>query len=217
MRKTFIFMIAGLSLACAAERAGPGQLRHRDLDDVDQEQRLPPAAADLRAAGRDPDHRGRHRHREHRRTSAAASRSAAAPRSTRTAPRRTRSSSPRPTTPATWTGGNPKTGTWRNACNEWGNLTLMGAAYISENVDRRRTPPAFRTARTSATMEGLVAAGPADTRRPLRRRRRLRRERHRSPTSRCATAARSSRSTTSSTASRSAASVAARRSTTSRS
>jgi hypothetical protein len=27
--------------------------------------------------------------------------------------------------------GDPKTGTWRPACNEWGNLTLMGEALIS--------------------------------------------------------------------------------------
>ncbi|MCF7954809.1 MAG: hypothetical protein K9M75_03305 [Phycisphaerae bacterium] len=46
---------------------------------------------------------------------------------------------------ATWTGsvvsgspvtsittvGDPKTGTWREACNEWGNLTLMGNGMIS--------------------------------------------------------------------------------------
>ena len=35
---------------------------------------------------------------------------------------------------ATWTKGNPKTGTWRGVCNEWGNLTVMGRGYISENV-----------------------------------------------------------------------------------
>ncbi len=35
---------------------------------------------------------------------------------------------------ATWTGGDPKTGTWRPACSEWGNLTVMGRAYISENA-----------------------------------------------------------------------------------
>src|SRR5262249_18788848 len=33
--------------------------------------------------------------------------------------------------PAHPTGKNPKTGTWREACNEWGSLTLMGRAYIS--------------------------------------------------------------------------------------
>jgi len=35
---------------------------------------------------------------------------------------------------ATWVGGNPKTGTWREAANEWGNLTIMGNAYISEDA-----------------------------------------------------------------------------------
>ena len=39
---------------------------------------------------------------------------------------------------ATWTpdsshpsGGNPKTGTWREGANEWGNLTIMGKGLIS--------------------------------------------------------------------------------------
>src|SRR5262249_31192961 len=30
---------------------------------------------------------------------------------------------------ATWTGGNPKTGTWRPAAGEWGNLTILGEAF----------------------------------------------------------------------------------------
>ena len=64
---------------------------------------------------------------------------------------------------ATWVGGNPKTGTWRQGANEWGNLTIMGSAYISENLN-----PATNTASPSATnygtMEGLVAAFPGDTR-----------------------------------------------------
>jgi hypothetical protein len=33
---------------------------------------------------------------------------------------------------ATWAKG-PRTGIWREAQNEWGNLTIMGEAYISEN------------------------------------------------------------------------------------
>ena len=33
----------------------------------------------------------------------------------------------------TWTKGDRKTGTWREAANEWGNLTIMGCGYISEN------------------------------------------------------------------------------------
>lgn len=64
---------------------------------------------------------------------------------------------------ATWVGGDPKTGTWRAAANEWGNLTIMGNAYISENLN-----PATNTATPNAanygTMEGLVAAFPGDTR-----------------------------------------------------
>ncbi len=63
---------------------------------------------------------------------------------------------------ATWTGGNPKTGTWRSGANEWGNLTVMGSAYISENVIVANT--AFPSASNIAPMEGLVASGPTDTR-----------------------------------------------------
>ncbi len=36
--------------------------------------------------------------------------------------------------PAHPTGRDPKTGTWRAAANEWGNLTIMGEAFISENA-----------------------------------------------------------------------------------
>lgn len=68
---------------------------------------------------------------------------------------------------ATWTadpshptGGDPKTGTWREAANEWGNLTIMGQAYISENatVGNVNTP----NANNVASMEGLTAAFPGD-------------------------------------------------------
>src|SRR5688572_20475982 len=59
---------------------------------------------------------------------------------------------------ATWTGGDPKTGTWRPVVNEWGNLTVMGRAYISENVIGSNTP--FPSATNEADMEGLVT-GPA--------------------------------------------------------
>lgn len=63
---------------------------------------------------------------------------------------------------ATWssdpshpTGKNPKTGTWREAANEWGNLTIMGSGYISENA----TPGNVATANANnvAAMEGLTA------------------------------------------------------------
>jgi hypothetical protein len=63
---------------------------------------------------------------------------------------------------ATWTANNPKTGTWRNACNEWGNLTLMGAAFVSENIFVSNT--AFPNGANYGEMEGLVAGGPNDTR-----------------------------------------------------
>ncbi|MCC7065907.1 MAG: hypothetical protein IT456_24080 [Planctomycetes bacterium] len=64
---------------------------------------------------------------------------------------------------ATWVGGDPKTGTWRAACNEWGNLTICGRGYVSENLN-----PATNTATPNAanygTMEGLTPAFPGDTR-----------------------------------------------------
>jgi hypothetical protein len=62
---------------------------------------------------------------------------------------------------ATWVGGNPKTGTWREAANEWGNLTVMGAAYISENAVVGNTP--VPSASNVGAMEGLVAGFPGDT------------------------------------------------------
>src|SRR5262249_9313021 len=73
---------------------------------------------------------------------------------------------------ATWaplaghpTGKDPKTGTWRAACAEWGNLTLMGAAYISANNHggvTTNTP--VPSASNVAPMEGLTAGFPGDTR-----------------------------------------------------
>ena len=61
---------------------------------------------------------------------------------------------------ATWTGGNPKTGTWRPVCNEWGNLTIMGRAYISENAVAANTPAP--NANNVAAMEGLVGQSASD-------------------------------------------------------
>ncbi len=61
---------------------------------------------------------------------------------------------------ATWTGGDPKTGTYRQAANEWGNLTIMGRAYVSENVVATNTPTP--NANNVAPMEGLVAQGAGD-------------------------------------------------------
>jgi hypothetical protein len=61
---------------------------------------------------------------------------------------------------ATWTGGDPHTGTYRQlANNEWGNLTIMGAGYISENEIPTNTPAP--NASNYANMEGLAPANPA--------------------------------------------------------
>lgn len=61
---------------------------------------------------------------------------------------------------ATWVAGNPKTGTWREGVNEWGNLTVMGRGYISENATAGNTAVPSNT--NVAAMEGLVAAFPGD-------------------------------------------------------
>jgi hypothetical protein len=55
---------------------------------------------------------------------------------------------------ATWTNGDPTTGTFRQlANNEWGNLSIMGAGYISENqVGSNSAAP---SASNYADMEGL--------------------------------------------------------------
>jgi hypothetical protein len=61
---------------------------------------------------------------------------------------------------ATWVGGDPKTGTWREAANEWGNLTVMGSAYISENAIAGNT--SNPNANNVGAMEGLIADFPGD-------------------------------------------------------
>jgi hypothetical protein len=61
---------------------------------------------------------------------------------------------------STWTGGNARTGTWREEANEWGNLTVMGAGYISANRGTTNSPTPSPT--NVAPMEGLVAAFPND-------------------------------------------------------
>jgi len=61
---------------------------------------------------------------------------------------------------ATWVGGDPKTGTWREAANEWGNLTIMARGYVSENAIVTNTPTP--NASNIASMEGLIAAFPGD-------------------------------------------------------
>ncbi len=66
---------------------------------------------------------------------------------------------------ATWTAGNPKTGTWRATANEWGNLTICGNAYIGKyGQGAVATNTAAPSAGNYANMEGLVAAGSGDTR-----------------------------------------------------
>ncbi len=62
---------------------------------------------------------------------------------------------------ATWIGGDPTTGTWRESANEWGNLTLMGDGYISENATIGNVPTP--SASNVAAMEGLVADFTGDT------------------------------------------------------
>jgi hypothetical protein len=70
---------------------------------------------------------------------------------------------------ATWTGGDPATGTWREAANEWGNLTIMGNGLVSAShfggapvvicgVPNTKTP----TGLNQKQMEGLVAGFPCD-------------------------------------------------------
>lgn len=64
---------------------------------------------------------------------------------------------------ATWIGGDPKTGTYRLGMNEWGNLTICGQAYISENAAGLGNTSTFG-ASNYGIMEGLTEAFPGDTR-----------------------------------------------------
>ncbi len=54
---------------------------------------------------------------------------------------------------ATWTAGDPKTGVWREAANEWGNLTIMGNAYISLSCP---TENSATCGDNQSPMEGLI-------------------------------------------------------------
>ncbi len=66
---------------------------------------------------------------------------------------------------ATWTGGDPKTGNWRVANNEWGNVTFCGTGYVSENINGAMVPNTSAPSPTNyGLMEGLVEAFPGDTR-----------------------------------------------------
>jgi hypothetical protein len=64
---------------------------------------------------------------------------------------------------ATWTNNDPKTGTPRVALNEWGNVTVMGSAYVGKYGNGA---PAGNTATPSAAnyalMEGLVPVSATD-------------------------------------------------------
>ncbi|MDZ4773413.1 MAG: hypothetical protein SGI72_09805 [Planctomycetota bacterium] len=68
---------------------------------------------------------------------------------------------------ATWANGNPKTGVWRESANEWGNLTVMGSAYIAASACKVgvQVPPITATpsATNFAFMEGLTPASVSDT------------------------------------------------------
>lgn len=66
---------------------------------------------------------------------------------------------------ATWalSGGcpNPKTGSWREGCNEWGNLTIMGNGYISSCRNPANTPTC--NAANTTLMEGLSRGAATDS------------------------------------------------------
>jgi hypothetical protein len=64
---------------------------------------------------------------------------------------------------ATWTAGNPKTGTARVAMNEWGNLTVMGRAYVGKYGNGApSTNTAAPSAANFAQMEGLTGSSSTD-------------------------------------------------------
>jgi len=66
---------------------------------------------------------------------------------------------------ATWDAAHPR-GQWRASANEWGNVTLMGNAYIGKYGNGAvATNTAAPNANNYANMEGLLASGtPGDTR-----------------------------------------------------
>ena len=64
---------------------------------------------------------------------------------------------------ATWTGNDPSTGTPRVAMNEWGNLTVMGRAYIGKYGNGAPTGnTAAPSAANFAQMEGLTGSSSTD-------------------------------------------------------
>jgi hypothetical protein len=65
----------------------------------------------------------------------------------------------------TWTNGDPKTGTWRPTCNEWGNLTICGRGYIGKyGTGAIGTNTAAPNANNVAVMEGLTQSSSTDSR-----------------------------------------------------
>ncbi|MGA1044649.1 MAG: dockerin type I domain-containing protein [Phycisphaerales bacterium] len=64
--------------------------------------------------------------------------------------------------PVIMTSSNDDFVTWREAANEWGNLTIMGRGYISDSFEPGNT--ASFSANNVAAMEGLVASFPGDSR-----------------------------------------------------
>lgn len=56
---------------------------------------------------------------------------------------------------ATWMNGDPTTGTWRPSAFEWGNVTILGEAYVSENAIPTNTPSPSPS--NYGTLEGLIA------------------------------------------------------------
>ncbi len=63
--------------------------------------------------------------------------------------------------PVIMTSKNDTLNSWREAANEWGNLTIMGKAYVGDSLEAGNT--ASCNALNSSPMEGLTAQFPGDT------------------------------------------------------
>jgi len=61
---------------------------------------------------------------------------------------------------ATWTNDDPKTGAWREAANEWGNVTIMGEAFMNDHNVAGNV--ATCNAANRGNMEGLTRGGTDD-------------------------------------------------------
>lgn len=60
----------------------------------------------------------------------------------------------------TWAADNPKTGTWREASNEWGNVTIMGDAFMNDHNVVGNVSTC--NAANRGNMEGLTRGGADD-------------------------------------------------------